>query len=665
MKGNLMNLVLKALLLCASAGALAGAAQAGPVAVAAGYHIRNVSPEEMRPEGSPEIQAVKAAHPDLGGMVYLYIRNDSATAVALEDLSWQGMGVRQHAAAPGYNAIWWRMLPDSLPPGGEGEIALCLRKSLDAPTEFTARFSDGTALRQTVSLDSPPFRIETLAFGEDLRTVYLYIEAASKDSPRPKEVWLDGKPLRRETRWLSRGYAGGVRAAVVRLARPLERGRLYTFRVASGKTVVGATMRAFSGLSRFGTYGYGEFERYAASGLNAYNSFSTVSKQGLDEARKQSVKVVMVVGTGAPPAETAGHPALFAYLAMDEPDVHDYSRDKGRPMNLRPGTLAMEMVNAAESCRKADPLTPTMTTLDLTFVPNNYFIYGPVADIANPDCYPISIGWPIQAIREKARTVKRAAAPRPFMLTYQGCWEEIGIPQDHWVGAPEIRREGWQKFAATSKLRGFGRAPVPPEIRMQMLYAIGCGARGLYSYTDATEAGGSLIFHSSADVPELWQAVGQTSRMLRQVASLIEIGHPVAWATASQPSLWASTLLAGEKAALVAVVNEDNQADRNGFKQNPARDARFAFPDLPWLQIAGVWRVDEGAFVPAPYGKEKGRIVWSEPALTDAALYLVSSDPALARRLSDRAQKEAPVATAKGKEKGPESYLKGRRRTEP
>jgi len=198
---------------------------------------------------------------------------------------------------------------------------------------------------------------------------------------------------------------------------------------------------------------------------------------------------------------------------------------------------------------------------------------------------------------------------------------------------------------------------------MEMLYAIGCGARGLFSYTDATEAGGDLIFHSSADLPEIWQEIGRTSRALRVVAPLIEIAHPTVWATANKETLWVSTLISGDMGALVAVVNEDCVSDTKGFAQKSARNVSFTFPDLPWLKGQKAMRVEDGRLIELEAQRGDKRLSWSEPGITDAAIYLVLSNPAIARHLKERATTERPVATEAGKQKGPESYLRGRRFT--
>lgn len=62
--------------------------------------------------------------------------------------------------------------------------------------------------------------------------------------------------------------------------------------------------------------------------------------------------------------------------------------------------------------------------MDLTFTPRNYFVYGPMPDIVNPDCYPIVIGWSVRAVRDKLSLAKRGSAPRFLTYTYQNMWEE-------------------------------------------------------------------------------------------------------------------------------------------------------------------------------------------------------------------------------------------------
>ena len=192
------------------------------------------------------------------------------------------------------------------------------------------------------------------------------------------------------------------------------------------------------------------------------------------------------------------------------------------------------------------------------------------------------------------------------------------------MGRGEILEKGFPDFADAQRVRGFGRPQVPSEIRIQMMYAVGSGARALWSYIDATECCGGLVFHGTQELPELWAAIGGMSRTFRQVAGDINLSHPLVWAQADEPKLWVRTLACGEDAALVCVVNEDYRCDHKGFLINPAGNVTFAFLDLPWLATAHVARVLPDGLEHVPCQRADATCEWRVSTVEDVALFRVT-----------------------------------------
>jgi len=649
------------------------AAHGAQIVTTAAYQTTNTASAapSLWTEGNREIMAAKrAAGDDLGSMVYLYVQNRGEPA-ALETIRWNGEDIENHAGPPDYRAIWWRLNPPQLDDGQEGEIAICLRSRLTEPTRFTVRFTNGAEVSNVVGPDGPPFRLGTIGFGPGLERVYLYVERLTPDAPLPQKIYLNGHRLGGQVRWLSRDWVGNIVVGAVKLRRPLDRGKFYTFRVVAGKQAVAATLRAFTGLSRFGFYGIPNFDAQAGNGLNLFSHFHSTSKEMLERAHKLGIKMAIHNVGGSPPPELAGHPGVYAWLGRDEPDCHDYGAGGDRAMQFRLGTLAMDVMDAAQRQATEDPATPTMLTLDCTFVPRNYFVYGQMADIINPDFYVITQARSVRQVKERFDAAKQASAPRLLSYTYQCMWQERPNwddgPRRH-MGVDSIREwEGVELFDREN-VRGFGRAPAAGEVRRMMLYGIGCGARALLGYQDATFYSKSFFQHGAYVLPEIWEVVGRTSRALRRVAPLIEISHPIVWARPDRPKLWTRTLLAGEQAALVVVVNDDYQSVREGFTQTPKQDVEITFQDLPWLQPVAVWKVggavSRGGFTPVPLKRTAGSLSWLEPEISDAEIYLVAADPALAARLEEDYRKRPPFATEAGS-KRTEDYLNGRRKTPP
>lgn len=233
------------------------------------------------------------------------------------------------------------------------------------------------------------------------------------------------------------------------------------------------------------------------------------------------------------------------------------------------------------------------------------------------------------------------------------------------MGRQPLLERGWEPFVDTSRLRGFGRAPDPMEVVIQILYAVGNGSKGALSYTDATEVGQGWVFHGSKELPEVWDAITTTSRTLRMVTPLIEMGHPIAWAETNQSNLWVSTITTAGNGALVVVVNEDHVSDHAGFHLTPANETEFTFPDLPWERAGAVFRLTDGGLEPVAVRRLPGRTVWSRSLIEAGEVYLVTAHEAFAEELQGTYEREAPVATAEGMQILPETYLQGRRHTLP
>jgi hypothetical protein len=267
----------------------------------------------------------------------------------------------------------------------------------------------------------------------------------------------------------------------------------------------------------------------------------------------------------------------------------------------------------AQRGRLGDPAIPTFLTVDLTFKPANYYIYGPVADICNPDCYPISLGADATMVREVVETARLGAGPRPLTFTFQGVLEG---PRD-----PE----------AFAKLR-FPRAAFPGEERLMMYYAIGAGARGLWNYIHCTENSDARWSRGSNEFPEVWNEIGRVYRELDHVAPLLALAHPTQLATSGTPKLWLRTLLCGEDAALVCWANDDYQQNRDSFICKPLEGVRITLPELPWLRQPAAYLVTETGF--EPLTMEGAQVVM--PRMGVAGLVLLAGRQGLAAELAAR-----------------------------
>lgn len=570
------------------------------------------------------VEKAKKKSPMQGATVYGYFQNKGDKALVLKDVLVNGKPASELASKSPYGVVWWRLNPHRLQPGQTGELAVRLRVAPSKPLTLTTLFESGEKKVLCVAPREPVFRIQTIAFKQDLKTVYLYVER-NAGAMRFGDILLDGKQVKGKVTWLSDKYVGLVRLAKVELDTPLQAGSWHTWSVKAGSVINSATLRTFSETVRFGIYGDQSYERYAAGGLDGVYMFAAQNRQSLDKATEAGMKVVMHITGGKPPRDVFGHPALLGYNICDEPDAKDWAAGRKRPEYLRLGTLAPRMVSEIQTCQQQDPSKPAMLTVDLTFTPGNYYTYGPIADITTPDLYPVTVGWPLKSILVGARHAKRATAPRPFGFTYQGCFEQYAkLPKGKsWIGRDEVLRIGFDKLRDQKRSRGYNRKPHPSEVKMQVGYILGAGARNFWAWWDVTECGG-LLFQGLRDLPDQWKAVCDMAKTLSSVRDQIELSHPVEWAKSSMKGVWVATLLCGDSDVLVVAVNENNVTVREGFTAKPVNGVEFILPNLDWLEVGKVRLLKPEGTENLRYKTDESGVRWMLADLNDVAVFWLS-----------------------------------------
>ena len=624
------------------------------------YHIANEVSESVPVEGNAAIMKAKTEHTDLGGIVYIYLHNQSRKPVTVKGVSWEGLDVKTRLGGPDYGVMWWRSAPATIVPGEETEITVNLRESLKKDTTFTVSLGESGTVDCPVKVEYNGPRLSTVAFTPDLRSAYLYVEGVKAV---PGKVYVDGKSAGRSAELLGGRVSGDLAVIKITPSKPFKQGSRHLFRISFGKSACAGSVRAFGDIARFGSYALPNAKMGAESGLNSLLC-GLIDEKGLQEFGSLGIKVACHMSEKQPMPYMIGSPYIYGYLAGDEPDCADYSADTTRPMHLRLGTLAQSWVNWGDQCEKTDPLAPTITTVDLTFSPQNYFAYAKAADVANADCYTVVLGWPLTAFRDKMSIMKRASAPQPFLGTYQSHWEEPAIDTGRYIGRAELAQVGTKQFINKNITRGFGRAPSHEEVRIPMLYAIGSGAHGLFAFWAFTELNsGVMIFHGSPDIPEVWQEKTRTSRELRVIAPLIQISQPAVLCKSDKSSLWVRTLVCGEQAALVVAVNEAGKSETDSYVPSPVHSVEFKMADLPWLKAAYVYKVGDGKLEPIYAVKTGQTLTWQEDNINAGEIYMVCANKSLADKLIKEYQSKSPRATAEGMQLRLESYLNGRRKT--
>jgi len=561
-------------------------------------------------EGAKEIQSFFSEDYRAAGFIKTCVRNDGDRPLAPAGFSLNGTPLDDLRTQ--FSVIWWRLLPTPLPPGAVGEIAVRLRDPLTETASLTVTFEGGEAIESTITPSPPPVRIETVGFTQAMDRVFVVVDAIDRKPHRLKRLLIDGRAV--EARLLDPGFASGVSPIWVRLPKPLQEGSYHTYSAEVDDLQVACCVRTYNGWVPLGTYGYGDYEEFARNGCNGYANFGRSTKGELDSQATLLMRGITIIGDSPPAKYMIGHPGLWAYYLMDEPDCQDYFHADKWPAGKRIGYYGMELERRCQVCRNLDPRKPTLLTLDLTYKPANYYIYGQLADITNPDCYPLSIGAAVKMVREVVETARYGAGPHPLTFTFETYHLEPDDP-------------------AAREKQHFPRPPTVEELRLSLHYALGAGARGLYNYIHCTEKWKEGVSHGTRDYADLWREMGRCYRTFDAVSPLLALAHPTTLATCSDERIWLRTLIAGEDALLIVAANDDYDQQKTAFRYRTREDVAIDLPPITWLKPKAAWRVTEGGFEPlAP--KPDGEGTRLDLGRLDVAdLILVSSDPRLADTL--------------------------------
>jgi hypothetical protein len=567
-------------------------------------------------EMAKEIENFHREHYRAAGLVEVYLRNSGKEPVSVERLLVNGNDVTE--PAEGSDVVWWRLRPNPIPTNGFGELLVRLREVPKEPIALEVQTSQKETLHLKVQPAPTPVRIEGLAFDEDGKQIFAFLELVSDEKMKITKVWLDGKDVTERTLILSPKFWQNVCPIVIGVPDRLIFGSFHYLRIDTDKGQKAAVLfRARNDFFPLGSYGYVTPKEYASNNCNLYVCFGAMKSHDLDALQRYDLKgVSALVGEGEPRKETIGHKALWTYYLMDEPDVGDYYVE-GLPHEKRVGSYAMEMVKRDWRCYTADPSVLTFLTIDLTYKPANWFVYGRIPDVLNTDPYALHVGWELRSVFEVAETTRLACAPNMMTITFQAFFHEpIGKK-------PEVK---------------FPRMPFPEEVRAMMHYALAGGAKGLIAYIHCTEKSGDVISWGAQDYPDVWFEIGRVYREVELVSSILSRSHPMDIAKPLTQGLFVRALVASDSILLICV-NERVKSLPEKFVSTTMTDAEFEVLLPPWLTAKVAAMVgSEGDFVLLPLKLTEKGVRVRLPKLEIANIVLLAPHDELLRQLCNRYQ---------------------------
>lgn len=537
------------------------------------------------------------------GLVRLWLKNTGQQPLTALSLKLGGEEYPTGRQIAGRDVVWWRLRPDPLPPGQVGQVEIRLRKPPATATQAEIAF-DRTTLTVAIPHEPQNLRIERAAFTAAGEMVLWCSVAPGFESP--PELWVDGvRAAGDAVRFF--GPWHGVLGVLYRPQAPLEYGSFHSAVLQAADQVLdGIVIRARDDFYPLGTYGYVTPKEYAVNGLNLYVSFGLLGRGALDSLAAYGLFGVTPMAGGGfdrrPHQETLGHPAIWAYYLHDEPDCADYSVGQV-PHEVRIGTSGMEMCARERNAYTADPRKLTYLTVDQTYKPANFFVYGPIADVCAVDHYP-----PPGKQKEIISTLEATRAgcgPQMLVFIFSAWWPE-----------PKQPKEGQPR----------GRMWYADEERLNIAWAVAGGAQGLVCYIHCTEPAGDSIFHGAGEFPDVWHAIGQMYRQVGLVSPVLACAWPLDGAVAAPDGIFARALVGPNAAVIVAINDAGCQSTDEDFTCRPAKDVKLTAQLPPWLSGARAALVGEGSFEPLVAEPSEGKIELTVPELATARLILLAPD---------------------------------------
>jgi hypothetical protein len=597
---------------------------AAPEVLDAYYRADTPFPEFLRfwSDSSPAKGGDSAKRP-LGGSLHVYVRNTGAQALRIEDVLLDGISLKQAIAysdqrkfkkvayAAGIyfsrlqkpdmdrlialgEPIWYKIDPESIEPGGTGEVIVRLRRDPDSPSVKVTVVDETDRTDVIVRPGTKPPRIESIGFPTGLQSVCLYFRGTNPGKV-PVKVMMDGQDVTTLSRIASDPRLD-MSPVVVKLRAPLARGSFHCFQgiYADGSRAT-AGIRAFHDEMGYGLWGArpgSEAEpnigREHVLDMGVHNINVQMPILGSGAAAKfmgsaEGKKLMRDLGIRRLLDEPGKGEDRFAFYLADEPDTADF-RVKGTPPQSKIGCLGQGLLKHAAELRKVDPLTPNMVNVNMTFKPENWYIYGQLPDYFAADPYyqtrlaeaywskPSTVPTYSKCtfVHAVASVCNSACAPKPLHIMLNSVRSQ---KKDH------VFRWGTRK-----------------EKRIELFYALAAGAKQISYWwflpigPNAEGANGCGADHPQAKA--LWNEIGLLGAEVRTVGPIITTSCPIALETNTSAKMWVRSLVAGTDTVLILCVNDDYINDEKGTNIKPIENVQVSVVLPTWIQPKSVFEID-------------------------------------------------------------------------
>ncbi len=507
---------------------------------------------------------IRKSHQFDRGAVHVFLKNPGVTAVEVEEVCLNGARLED---LPNATAVWTQVLPSPIPPGEVSDLTIMLPRAAanyKLPLEVKVKLQTGEILTIPVDQVNGPFKITGSYFSDNLDQVYIYLQNTGQTSLIPRKVWLAGRDVTGQTRFLSRAIPPGEKSLLrVDLPTPLARGKYVSIRLETADGSIGqALVRAFSVFP-----------------ITSYSNPDTRLELYFDP-QPFHVKYQPAVSA----AEIKALPPQTAWYLFSCPNCTDSEQNK--PW----GTSAVEIIKRAREFYRLDPSRPNHSHVCEAYKERAYFIYGEVCDIMFINPYEV-----VFHDRDPARNGyfaglgKLACEPRPLMTIQEA-------------------------FA-----RGPGAPFISPEqVRLGVYYQVAEGVKGISYYSK----------NQYTKYPALEKEIGRINRELQAIKSYLKIGEPfVGLASVSRSEVVAKTVVAADKGLVVILINTGYRtAIRDGKRETtftPQENFTVEVEVPGWLEIKQAVEIGPETR-PVQLQKKNGKIIISVDRINLTKIFLLT-----------------------------------------
>ncbi len=547
----------------------------------------------------------------LGANVHVYVRNDGASSVTIQDVLFAGFSLkdilslhyqvvkRQPASIWLENLtsaqlqtllnagepVWYKIDPAVIPAGGVAHVAVRLRSvPVTQPVNISVVTSVGNVPAPIpVAGDAP--QVAGVGFSPDRTKVHIYWRRTG--SPAPTTIRMDGNDVTANTTTVN-DPAVGLVSSVVQLAQPLAPMSYHVFQgvYTDGKTAT-TGLRTWVNKFIYGSWGGTAVpDGDAAAAREALIDFTNHGMNGLVQNGSSTTAVLMKSNSGKQFVAEQDYGFVIdevgkwdvsnplMWFIRDEPDAAD-SRLDTIPSDKKVGSLAQMALQRGEELRSADPLAPTTVNIDGTYKPYNYYNYAQVPDVFMTDPYyqvrmreaywyypqRIPLYQKATYIYAVTQVANASCEPNPLHVILYSC---------------EWRDSSGAVFAF----------PTPESKRIEVYYALAGGAKGLaYWWWPAGQPSNGLG-DGGPEALALWKEIGLLGNEIKTAAPLLVTSCPVTMPIQASPGVWVRALAVGTDTLVLLAVNDQYINDEAGCHYTPVANATVT-PTLPsWMQAS-------------------------------------------------------------------------------